>query len=98
MGHTQGTIVSVDLDAGGHEFADPSCLHIAEAAQHHAARSELSQEAAAANTLLKETARSRRFANAFVTLSFIFSFVATFLAFCGRQESKALLQVSEPSG
>jgi hypothetical protein len=80
MGHAQGTIVSVD--AGGQVFGSI----LSEYYQDSAARSEAAQAAVEANAP-EETALSRLFANAFVTLSFIV-FVATFLAFAVARRSR----------
>lgn len=80
LGHAQGTILSVDV--GGKVYGSVLSAYY----QDSEARSEAAQAAAAANGP-DETALSRLFANAFVTLSFIV-FVATFLAFAVARRSR----------
>lgn len=80
LGHSQGTIVSVD--AGGKVYGSILSAYY----QDSAARSEAAQMAAAANGT-EETAFGRLLANAFVTFSFIV-FVATFLAFAVARRSR----------
>jgi hypothetical protein len=80
LGHSQGTIVSVD--AGGKVFGSVLSAYY----QDSAARSEAARAAAALNGT-EETALSRLLANAFVTFSFIV-FVATFLAFAVARRSR----------
>jgi hypothetical protein len=80
LGHSQGTIVSVDV--GGKVYGSILSAYY----QDSAARSEAAQAVAASNGT-EETAFSRLLANAFVTFSFIV-FVATFLAFAVARRSR----------